>query len=197
MFVITIDQRASRMDVDRIDNLIRHLHSGSPPYQLVRPFERTAGDELQGLLHHADDAIRIALDLVRDGHWVVGIGLGPVNKPIPESVRAASGEAFVRARDAVGRAKSSSRRVAVSGPDEVAAGDVEAVLALLAAVVQRRSRHGWEVVDLMTTGLTQQEAADRLGITAQAVSQRLQAALWRDELRARPVAGRLLRRADS
>jgi DNA-binding CsgD family transcriptional regulator len=197
MFVVTVDQRASRSDVDRIDELIGRLHDSRPPYRMVRPFERTAGDELQGLLNDSDDVVRFTLELIRDGHWVVGIGLGPVAEPIPDSVRAASGPAFISARAAVGRAKSSPRRVAVSGPDELAAGDAEAVLALLAAIVQRRSRNGWEVVDLMTTGLTQQEVADRLGISAQAVSQRLQAALWREEDRVRPAAARLLRRADA
>lgn len=197
MLVITVDQRSSRLDVDRIDDLIGRLHDRAAGYRLVRSFERTAGDELQGLLGDADDVVRITLALVRDGHWNVGIGLGRVDQPVPDSVRAASGPAFVAARDAVGRAKSSVRRVAVTGPNESAAGDAEAVLAMLAAIVQRRSRPGWEVVDLMTAGVTQQGAARRLGISAQAVSQRLQAALWREEDRARPVAGRLLRWADS
>jgi hypothetical protein len=197
VLVITVDQRSSRLDVDRIDDLISRLHGADTGYRLVRPFERTAGDELQGMLEDADDVVRIVLDLVRDGHWNVGVGVGPVNQPVPTSVRAASGPAFVAARDAVGRAKSSPRRVAVTGPDDGTAGDAEAVLVLLAAIVQRRSRAGWEVVDLVVAGLTQQDAAKRLGISAQAVSQRLQAALWREENHARPVAGRLLRRADS
>lgn len=194
MFVVTVDQRGSRADIDRIDDLIGRLPTTVRP---VRRFERTAGDEIQGLLAEPDDVVRLTLDLVREGHWNIGVGVGAVNQPLPASVRAASGPAFVSAREAVGRAKSSPRRLAVSGPDEVAAGDAEALLALLAAIVQRRSAHGWEVVDLMTGGMTQQDAAERLGVTAQAVSQRLQSALWREEERARPVAGRLLRRADS
>jgi predicted transcriptional regulator len=71
------------------------------------------------------------------------------------------------------------------------------LLALLAAIVQRRSRPGWEVADLMATGMTQQEAATRLGISPQAVSQRLHAALWQEQRRAEPVAARLLDAADS
>jgi DNA-directed RNA polymerase specialized sigma24 family protein len=197
MLVVTVDQRDSRHDIDRIDGLLDHIDGGRSLPSLVRPFERTAGDEVQGLLAGHDDVCRLALDLVRDGHWNVGIGLGSVNEPIPASVRAAAGEAFVHARDAVVRAKASPRCVAVTGPDASLAGDAEALLALLAAIVQRRSQAGWEVVDLVAAGMTQQEAAKILGISAQAVSQRLQAALWRDEERARPVAGRLLREADA
>lgn len=196
MLAVTVDQRDSRHDVDRIDDLLERIHQKESLPSLVRPFERTAGDELQGLLVAYDDAVRLALDLVRDGHWNVGVGLGAVNQPIPESVRAASGPAFVHARDAVARAKASPRRVAVTGPDSASAGDAEALLALLAAIVQRRSRPGWEVVDLMTTGMTQQDAAKVLGISAQAVSQRLQAALWREERQARPLLARLLQEAD-
>jgi len=39
---------------------------------------------------------------------------------------------------------------------------------------------------------TQEEVAARLGITQQAVSQRLRTALWSEELAARPAAARLL-----
>jgi hypothetical protein len=197
VIVLTIDQRGSQRGRDLIDDLIRDLAAILPADALVRPFERTAGDEAQGLLAGPDHAVTAALALVRDGSWSVGLGLGPVQEPIPASVRAAAGPAFVHARDAVSRAKSSPRHVAVSGPDPLTAGDAEALLALLAAIVQRRSRHGWEVADLMATGVTQQAAAKRLGISPQAVSQRLHAALWHEQRRAEPLAARLLRVADS
>lgn len=197
MIVLTIDQRGSQRGRDRIDELIRDLAAILPVDALVRPFERTAGDEAQGILAGPDHAVTAGLALVRDGAWSIGLGLGHVREPIPASVRAAAGPAFVQAREAVARAKSSPRHIAVSGPDPLTAGDAEALLALLAAIVQRRSRHGWEVADLMATGLTQQEAAKRLDISPQAVSQRLSAALWHEQRRAEPLAARLLRVADS
>ncbi len=194
---MTIDQRGSQRGPDLIDDLLRDLGNIVPATAVVRPFERTAGDEVQGLLVDSRHAVTAALALVRDGAWSVGLGLGPVREPIPASVRAAAGPAFVHARDAVARAKASPRHIAVSGPHPQAAGDAEVLLALLAAIVQRRSRHGWEVVDLMATGMTQQEAAKRLGVSPQAVSQRLQAALWQEQRRAEPLAARLLDTADS
>jgi hypothetical protein len=197
VIVMTVDQRGSQRGHDLIDALLSELANALPAAAVVRPFERTAGDEVQGLLARPDHAVSAALNLVRNGSWSVGLGLGPVREPIPASVRAATGPAFVHAREAVLRAKSSPRHVAVCGPHSRAAGDAEALLALLAAIVQRRSRPGWEVADLMATGMTQQEAATRLGISPQAVSQRLHAALWQEQRRAEPVAARLLDAADS
>ncbi|HEX5994202.1 MAG TPA: hypothetical protein VFY84_03565 [Jiangellales bacterium] len=194
---MTVDQRGSQRGEDLIEDLLGRLADALPAAAIVRPFERTAGDELQGLLAGADHAVRTALNLVRDGSWSVGLGLGPVREPIPVSVRSATGPAFVHAREAVLRAKSSPRHVAICGPDSQAAGDAEALLALLAAIVQRRSRLGWEVADLVATGITQQEAAARLGVSPQAVSQRLHTGLWQEQRRAEPVAARLLEAADS
>ena len=197
VIVMTVDQRGSQGGRDLIDDLLSELGALLPAVAMARPFERTAGDEVQGLFAGSGPAVRAALSLVRAGSWSVGLGLGPVHEPIPVSVRAAAGPAFVHARDAVVRAKSSPRHIAVSGPDRQTSGDAEALLALLAAIVQRRSRHGWEVADLMATGMTQQEAAMRLGISPQAVSQRLHAALWHEQRRAEPLAARLLEAANS
>jgi hypothetical protein len=193
MLVLTIDQRGSRRLGDKVDEVLAKL-TGE---RLVRGFERTAGDEVQALLDDYDQAVRLVLELAREDRWNIGVGLGAVIQPIPQSVRAANGPAFHHARDAVERAKSAARGVAVTGPKRAEAGDAEALLGLLAAVVQRRSAEGWEVVDLMDGERTQREVAQRLGITPQAVSQRVRAALWNEERRARPLAARLLKEADA
>jgi hypothetical protein len=193
MLVLTIDQRGSRRLGDKVDEVLAKL-TGE---RLVRGFERTAGDEVQALLDDYDQAVRLVLELAREDRWNIGVGLGAVIQPIPKSVRAANGPAFHHARDAVERAKSAARGVAVTGPKRAEAGDAEALLGLLAAVVQRRSAEGWEVVDLMDGERTQREVAQRLGITPQAVSQRVRAALWNEERRARPLAARLLKEADA
>ena len=43
MFVLTVDQRGSRRDIDRVDAILTALAT----VQTVRAFERTAGDEIQ------------------------------------------------------------------------------------------------------------------------------------------------------
>lgn len=191
MYVLTVDQRGSRRDDDRVEHLLRATAGGA----VVRPFERTAGDEVQAVLDDADEVVRTTLALVRDGHWSIGIGVGAVAQPLPASTRAGRGAAFERARTAVERAKSAPTHLAVEGPEPDGDG-AQAVLDLLALLVQRRSEQGWAAVELVAAGGNQAEAAQALGITKQAVSQRLRAAGHQHEQAGRGVAATLLRRAD-
>jgi helix-turn-helix protein len=193
VFVMTVDQRHSRRQQDRVDDLLGWLARVAP---VVRPFERTAGDEVQGVLSDPRAVVDLTLALVRRGEWSIGIGAGPVHEPLPPSTRAGSGAAFELARAAVNRAKSSPQLLAVAAPEAAAAADAQAALDLLAAVVVRRSQLGWEATDLVAQGLSQTEVADRLGVTKQAVSQRLRAAVWAPEVAGRDLAARLLAAAD-
>jgi hypothetical protein len=190
-FVLTVDQRASRRSPDRVADALRAL-AGVPT---VLRFERTAGDEFQGVLDDPGVVVTVVLDLVRAGGWSIGVGAGPVQTPLPGSTRAAAGGAFVAARSAVEAAKRRPARVAVRGAASTAAGDAQAVLTALAVLVQRRSEQAWEAITLVEAGRTQAEAAAELGVTRQAVGQRLAAGLWEVERDLRPTAARLLARA--
>jgi hypothetical protein len=190
-FVLTIDQRASRRSPDRVPALLEQLAG----VRTLRRFERTAGDEFQGVLDDPAVVTDVVLDLVRDGGWSVGVGAGPVHTPLPPSTRAGAGPAFIRAREAVDAAKRRPVRLAVRGADTDAAADSQAVLTALAVVVQRRSAQAWEAIALVRAGRTQAEAAAELGVTRQAVGQRLAAGLWELEGDLRPTATRLLARA--
>ena len=66
------------------------------------------------------------------------------------------------------------------------------MIALLLLLRQRRSVEGWQAIDLVETGLSQAEAALRLGVSNAAISQRLKAASWRAEQAARPTLVKLL-----
>jgi hypothetical protein len=191
-FVLTIDQRASRRGPDRVPEALRGL-TGSVP--TVLPFERTAGDEFQGVLAEAADVVEVTLRLVRTGGWSIGIGAGPVQTPLPATTRAATGPAFLCARRAVEAAKTRPVRLAVRGSAPVEAGDAQAVLSALAVLVERRSPQAWEAIALVSGGATQAQAAGSLGISRQAVGQRLAAGLWELERELRPTAARLLDRA--
>lgn len=173
VFVVTADQKNSRQTPDRVDAALAMLNARPR----LRPFERTAGDEVQGVLATAPDALGAVLALVRQGDWSVGLGIGPAREPLPPSTRAGAGPAFEHARTAVERAKARPDRVALSasGPD---AADADALLTLQAALVAGRSEAGWAAVDLVAAGRTQNEAAAELGVSKQAVSQRLRAAWW-------------------
>ena len=231
MIVLTVDQRGSTYAADRVPEILAEIaHLVRDREGLVVPFERTVGDEIQGILKagHAGAALAIdlALHLLRDEGWSIGIGVGQVDGPLPVVSREARGFAFYRARDAVERAKTRSKgmSVAVEGPapgapDRVPparsaaatraagdtaeaaaepdlAGEVEALLRLLAAVRARRTPQGWEVADTLASLADkpgrQRIVAQSLRVSEQAVSQRVRAALWHEEEAVRPIVVRLL-----
>jgi hypothetical protein len=190
--VVTVDQRASRRSADRVADALRVLNAEAAT---VLAFERTAGDEFQGVLADPAEVVDVVLRLVRSGSWSIGVGAGPVQTPLPQSTRAGSGPAFLSARRAVDAAKQRPARLAVRGAVPAEAADAQAVLSALAVIVERRSDQAWEAIALVSDGGTQADAAAALGISRQAVGQRLGAGLWDLERELRPTAARLLTRA--
>ncbi len=190
--MLTVDQQGSRRGPDRVAGVLRRLADDVPT---VLPFERTTGDEFQGVLADPAVVVDVVLRLVREGGWSIGVGAGPVQTPLPDSTRAGAGHAYLCARRAVDAAKQCSVRLAVRGAVPPDAGDAQAVLSALAVVVQRRSAQAWEAIELVGAGRTQADAATALGVSRQAVGQRLTAGLWELERELRPTAARLLTRA--
>jgi hypothetical protein len=174
MYVMTIDQRGSSTDIDRVPEFL----DGLRPFSSAR-FERSVGDEVQGVLDEPAAVVDVALHALRSGLWYVGIGVGPVNLPLTASPREGSGPAFVAARQAVDRAKAAAGHVplaVVSGgvrrglpasagaPAGGGAGsrgaetrdagvracaNAEAVLRLIGRLVRERTEAQWRVVDAL------------------------------------------------
>lgn len=192
--VLTADQNDSRTGPDLVPVALESL--SALPH--LRPFERTAGDELQGILDDPTALTRALELLLRSGHWNIGVGFGPVEEPLPDSTRAARGAAFLHAREAVTSAKSSPWHLrVVDGTGAGPARALETTLWLWAAVLARRTPRGWEVADLVEgEGLSYEEAGRRLGISQSAVSQRAQPAGIVEGRRARELvtylAGQLM-----
>ena len=197
MFVITADQAGSRHTIDLVPATLTELKRIGGR-RLRRAPVRTVGDELQVLTEDAGCALDVVLWLDRDGRWSTGCGIGRVSLPLPRDTRSASGPAFFKARDAVTAAKRRSPRFAVEVDDASnrTAGDVQPLVDLLLVLRSRRTDEGWQLHDLLADGLTQIEAAEQLGISAQAVSQRARTAALRLEREARPALVRLLAEAD-
>jgi hypothetical protein len=192
-FVLTVDQIQSRAQQDLVEVTL----AGLGEVDTLLPFTRTVGDEFQGLVANPASVVDVTLGLMRTVGWHVGIGIGAVQQPLPSDARQARGPAFLAARSAVEAAKKQSTHVSVrSVPDRLEARDAEITFRLLIALQLRRSAHGWEAARLMDQGLTQAAAASTLGITRQALSQRLQAAHWSLDRESRLVLARLLARAD-
>lgn len=187
--VVTVDQRGSRGAGDLVGAALEQL-AGVPT---LLAFERTAGDELQGVV---DDpaALPLVLEpLLRAGAWSIGLGLGGIEEPLPDTARAGRGAAYLLAREAVEAAKRLPWHTCVRGADEDLAHALESALWLWASVLDRRTTGGWEVADLLDQGLTYGDAADRLGVSQPAVSQRARAAGITEGLRGRDLVSFLAR----
>ncbi|HYI54565.1 MAG TPA: SatD family protein [Microlunatus sp.] len=195
-FVLTVDQIASRRRRDLVAATMAELTGRFPGV----PVTRTVGDEFQVLF--ATEPVSVVdaiLTLMREGTWHVGVGIGRVEEPTPQDLREARGPAFLAARRAVDEAKERADhlRIVATPPAEDEADEAEVLLSLVLALRTRRSPAGWAAADLSDEGLTQAEIGERLGISRQAVHQRLLAAQWSLDVAARPVAARLLARTDA
>lgn len=186
--VLTVDQRDSRTGPDLVPATLDPLAE----LRTLRPFERTAGDEIQGLIDDPEVATEALALLLRSGEWNIGVGVGTVETPLPDQARAGRGQAYLRAREAVTRAKQVPAHVCVVGGEDYRAEQLETVLWLWADLLARRSERGWEVADLIAEGLSHAEAGARLGVTQSAASQRARAANVVEADRAARLAGQLL-----
>lgn len=199
MFVLTADQKASRRTGDRVPEALDLLRSTVRSDGVALPFERTVGDEVQGLLSAAEPLVQAICGLTRLGGWRIGVGIGQVDSPLPPSARAASGAAFLAAREAVGHARSSPVDLAVAGSVGglfYAAKDraerAEAALWMLVSLLRRRTEEGWQVAELIESGSSGREAAAVLAITPSAVSQRAARAAVQEVQRGRELVVALL-----
>src|SRR6476659_1153771 len=166
--VLTVDQHGSQTRPDQVPEAIEAL--ALVPTRLA--FERTAGDEFQGVLDDPQSVVAALELLLRANAWNIGIGVGDVETPLPDLARAGRGPAYVAAR--------------AVGPTD-AARALESAVWLWAALLARRTPRGWEVADLVDQGLTYDETASRIGISQSAVSQRAAAAGIAEGRRAREL----------
>ncbi len=191
MFVVTADQQGSRRGSDRVPEALE-LVSTVP---VLLPFERTVGDEIQGVPADAAAALDAALRLVRAGGWSIGLGVGVAR--LADSASASDGPAFVRAREAVERAKGRTVPVSIALDAGERTTDAEPFLHLLSALVADRSESTWRVLDLLLAGRTGVEVAEELGTTPQNVSNHRRRALWDTEVAARTALAGLLTTIDA
>lgn len=116
-WVLTADQIGSRASPDLVPAALSALAA----IPAERGFERTAGDEIQGVLRSGADVVAALRALVRLDGWRIGVGGGPVERPLPASTRAGRGPAFVAAREALGASRRAPGRIALrlaAGPSD-------------------------------------------------------------------------------
>lgn len=127
------------------------------------------------------DALNLIMALLSDGDWAIGLGI------------ALRGSALRAATEVTGR-KPATVGVDVDSEGSDAA-DIAATFALLGHVLHKRTLEGREATALVRRGMNQNEAAEALGISKQAMSQRLQAAGWQAEQAGVQLALNLIARA--
>ncbi len=190
--VVTMDRRASRAGPDDVDAVLRRLNDRHRP-ALARRFVRTAGDEVQGVAHAAGWLVDLVLDDAAPAAWWIGVGIGAHEAPLGRTARDSRGPAFYDARRAVTDAKRAPWGFVLLGPPGIER--VEAALAVCAWVVRHRTPAQREAAGLLAALGTRRAVAERLGVSAQAVSQRLRTAGLDEEARGRLLAAGLLRDA--
>src|SRR5699024_12260149 len=92
MFVITADQDASRRTGEHVEHLLvtlAELVAAEDLPGVLRPVERTVGDEVQAVLTDAATTVTLTLHLQRLQAWSVGIGAGEGEHMAPSSGGAA------------------------------------------------------------------------------------------------------------
>lgn len=129
--------------------------------------------------------------LLSDGSWAIGIGLAPGTTDEDLARDTATGSLRGGAR--AGTVKVTSLPKGKSTLSE----DVAAVFALMGHVLSKRTMEGREATSLVRSGLNQNEAAEELGISKQAMSQRLMAAGWQAESAGWRLAVNLLTRGEA
>ncbi len=198
MFVLTIDQRGSRTRGDKVPHLLQVLAD----LQTVLPFQRSVGDEVQGVMEDPVVVAEAVARVLRERDWYIGIGIGDVDLPLPANSREASGDAFVVAREAVEKAKKTGDRVPLCVQMHVLEGAewaqaAEAVLVLWGELVRRRSKAEWRVLDALDAvpGMAQKDVAKELSISPQAVSKAVMRSGRLEERGGRQAAALLLAQA--
>ena len=177
--VVTADQRNSRHSDDLVPAALTALQAAVGE-RFALAFERTAGDELQGLTADPGAVVDAVLALTRLPQWHIGIGLGEVEMPLPASTREARGTAYLAARTAVGQARTAPSHLRLVAAETVSARPYRedvvqraaSALVMLRALVSRRTPEGWEIMDVLDDAGSGRVAAQRMGISPSAVSQR-------------------------
>ena len=145
-------------------------------------FEVHNVDTISAPITSSESAVAIIMALLSSEQWMISLGCGSS----AEDARAFAAQA----------AKKGPRTlpVTVATPDheEIYERAIVDAFVLIAFVLGKRSDQGREATGLMRTGLSQVDAAEELGISKQAMSQRLKAAGWDAENAGWELATKLL-----
>lgn len=138
-------------------------------------------EDIQLTTAGAEATAQVILAFLSAGDWALGIGVGT-----SEELAIANSRASVAKKGGHTGARS-----------RVLASDIAAACTLLSFILARRSAEGREATSLMRQGLNQVQVAAELGVSKQAITQRLAAAGWEAEQAGWGLLVHLLERADA
>ncbi|MBA1836950.1 MarR family transcriptional regulator [Corynebacterium sp. zg912] len=157
----------------------------------VAGFEVLGVEDIRSKVADAEAALNLTMALLSDGNWAIGLGIADG----AGSGTSAPNDASVMATKAVGTRPGQVRVIVDKQSATTEAADIAATFALMAHVLHKRTYEGREATSLVRRGMNQNEAAATLGISKQAMSQRLQAAGWPAEQAGWQLALNLITRA--
>lgn len=164
--------------------LVRNSAKALSQLPNVGEFEVVGVEDIAAALHTAESLCDVTMALLSHGDWAVSIAVAP-------SVEAAQS----LAKTTLGaHARAGIVKVGIRGKKALA-DDIAGAFLMLGHILTKRTLEGREATSLMRSGLNQNESANELGISKQAMSQRLQAAGWQAELAGWRLAVRLLEQA--
>lgn len=155
----------------------------------VAGFEVLGVEDIRSKVADAEAALNLIMALLSDGNWAIGLGIAD------GSDNSAPSDASATATAAVGTRAGQVRVIVDRQNATTEASDIAATFALMSHVLHKRTYEGREATSLVRRGMNQNEAAATLGISKQAMSQRLQAAGWPAEQAGWQLALNLITRA--
>ncbi|MDO4908513.1 MAG: helix-turn-helix domain-containing protein [Corynebacterium sp.] len=156
----------------------------------VGEFTLLGAEDMVTIVESPEAMANTTMALLSVGDWAIGLGI--TSSPSAERAQTVAAQALGRtARPGTVRARLDAR-----GPEAKSmAADIAGAFIMISFILAKRTDEGREATSLMRGGLTQNEAAAELGITKQAMSQRLQAAGWAAEQAGWNLAVHLIERA--
>ncbi|MCQ9342849.1 MarR family transcriptional regulator [Corynebacterium sp. 153RC1] len=168
----------------------------------VGEFQVLGVEDISAEIHTAAAVTDTTMALLSAGDWAVSIAaVAGEGSPLPElgaASDAPSAAQLLAQRELGAHARAGSVKVAIQGygqGEQQLASNISGTFTMLAYILAKRTAEGREATSLMRAGLNQNEAAEELGISKQAMSQRLQAAGWQAELAGYQIALSLLSQA--
>ncbi|MDY3127574.1 MAG: MarR family transcriptional regulator [Corynebacterium sp.] len=164
----------------------------------VGAFEFVGVEDIRTTVATAEALCDVVMALLADGSWAIGIGIALGDAPAAASNaltnRARAGQVYVQQS---GDCYPELSTKVAKTKARTTAENISAAFALLGYVLNKRTPEGREATALVRSGLNQNEAAAKLDISKQAMSQRLQAAGWSAETAGWQLAVNLLSDASS